>query len=139
MTCRFAGQCNQFYSVAEHSVHASRFVPEVHARAALLHDGTEGFIGDMTKPLKDIIPGYREVEDRIEQAIFKRFGLTLPLSPEVKDVDLRMLVTEQRQLMHNRDDWNYSRGREPLDIVLPCWTPAEAKDQFLARFKELFA
>lgn len=135
--CRFAGQCEPFYSVAEHSVHVSRLVPIEHALAGLLHDAAEAFIGDVAKPLKDLLPEYRAVEEHMESVVLGRFGLTLPLPPEIKEADLVMLATEQRQIMRNRDDWNYTRGRAPADVIIHGWPPAEAKRQFLARFAEL--
>jgi hypothetical protein len=135
--CRFAGQCDPFYSVAEHSVHVSQLVPAEHALAGLLHDAAEAFIGDVSKPLKDLLPEYRAIERHMEEVVLGRFGLTLPLAPEIKEVDVVMLATEQRVIMKNRDDWNYTRGRAPADIILHCWGPKEAKRMFLRRFVEL--
>jgi uncharacterized protein len=137
MVCRFAGHTSRFYSVAEHCVHASRHVAPEFAFEALMHDAAEAFIGDVTKPLKDLLPDYRALEGRIETAVLGRFGLTLPMSDAVHEVDMAMLVTEQHQLMRNRDDWQYARGRSPLNLELPCWTPEQAKAEFLVRFKEL--
>lgn len=139
MICRFTGQCRRFYSVAEHCVIASHHVAPEFAFEALMHDAAEAFIGDVSKPLKDILPEYRVIEKRIETAVLGRFGLTPHLSPAVKEIDVRMLATEQRQLMHNRDDWDYTRGRTPLPIVIEGWTPAVAKSRFLARFEVLVA
>lgn len=124
-------------SVAQHSVIASKHVPGPDAYAALMHDAAEAFVGDMAKPLKDLCPEYREIEKRVEAAVFQRFGVPLPLPPSVKEIDTVMLATEQRELMRNRDDWNYTRGRQPLDIKIPTLTPAEAKAAFLARFAEV--
>ena len=137
--CRFAGQCSRFYSVAQHSVLVSQHVPPEFAFIGLMHDAAEAFIGDMTKPLKDILPDYRALEDRIEAAVLGRFGLPHKLPPEVKEIDVVMLATEQQHLMRNRDDWNYTRGRKALDIVIPQMGPAEAKVAFLARYEVLRA
>lgn len=138
-TCRFVGQCERFYSVAEHSVYVSSIVPLEHALAGLMHDAAEAFVGDMPKPLKVMCPDYQAVEKRVERAVLERFGLTLPLHPSVKEADIVMLATEQAQIMRNRDDWEYTRGRAVADIAIQCWPPDEAMRRFLERFKYLTA
>ena len=137
MVCRFAGQCGQFYSVAQHSVHVSGIVAAGHAYQGLMHDAAEAFVGDVSKPLKVMLPQYSVIERRVEAAIFSRFGVTAPLPPEIKEADVLMLVTEQYQLMRNRDEWSYTRGRKPLDIEIPSWSPAEAKARFMERYAAL--
>jgi uncharacterized protein len=137
MICRFTGHCNEFYSVAEHSWHASYHVEPAFAFDALMHDSPESVIGDMSKPLKDICPEYRAIEDNIERSFAKKFGFQVPLAPEVKEVDLVMLTTEQKYIMKNRDDWDYTRGRKALNIKLYCWPPQVAKQMFLLRYNEL--
>ena len=135
--CRFAGQCDRFYSVAEHSVYVSQLVPAEHAFAALMHDAPEAFVGDMTKPLKSMCADYQAVEKVVEAAVLGRFGLSLPLHPSVKEADIVMLATEQAQIMRNRDDWEYTRGRTVADVSIACLVPDEAMRFFLARFDEL--
>ena len=135
--CRFAGQCDPFYSVAEHSFWCSFLVPPEHAWAALMHDAAEAFIGDMVKPLKEIMPAYRAIEKRVETAIFARFNVPDPLPRAVREADITMLATEQLYLMRNKDDWDWTRGYEPADIKLECWKPDRAKEAFLRRFDEL--
>jgi hypothetical protein len=137
--CRFAGHCERFYSVAQHSVHVSELVPPEHAFAGLMHDAAEALVGDVAKPLKDLLPDYRALEKRIEAAVFERFGVPQPMPAAVKEIDVVMLATEQRQLMRNRDDWNYTRGREPAAITIPTMAPAEAKAWFLSRYEALRA
>ncbi|MBB4856972.1 5'-deoxynucleotidase YfbR-like HD superfamily hydrolase [Novosphingobium chloroacetimidivorans] len=137
--CRFAGHCKQFYSVAQHSVYVSQIVPPEHAFAGLMHDAAEAFVGDVAKPLKDLLPQYREIEHAIETVLLKRYGLSLPLDPSVKEADIVMLATEQVALMQNRDDWQYTRGRTPADIDITPMPPIEAREFFLARYAELTA
>lgn len=135
--CRFTGQCSRFYSVAEHSVHASHHVEPGFEFEALMHDTPESLIGDVSKPLKAQLPDYQVIEARVEHSLASRFGFTVPMPAAVKKVDLQMLVTEQIQLMDNHDEWVYALGAEPLDIDLPCWHPQLARRKFLQRYNEL--
>lgn len=135
--CRFAGQCDRFYSVAEHSVYVSRIVPPEYAMAGLMHDAAEAFMGDMAKPLKAMCPDYVALEKRVERDVLGRFGISLPLHPSIKEADIVMLATEQAQIMKNRDDWEYTRGRAVADIAIQCLAPDDAMALFLARFEEL--
>lgn len=135
--CRFGGQCGRFYSVAEHSVYVSRIVHPDHAFAGLMHDAAEAFVGDMPKPLKVMCPDYQAIEKRIERAVLDRFGLSLPLDPSIKEADIVMLATEQAQVMQNRDDWDYTRGKQCADIQVQCLPPNDAMNMFLNRFAEV--
>jgi len=137
MTCRFVGQCNRFYSVAEHSVYVSHLVPEEHAMAALLHDSSEAFLGDVSKPLKNLLSEYMMIEESVERAIFKQYNIPFPLPTCVKEADTIMLVTEQHQVMDNVDEWVTTLGFKPADINISCWSPDQAKTFFLDRYYEL--
>ena len=66
-TCRFGGQIEHFYSVAEHSVHCaaqgeSDGLPLGTQAALLMHDAAEAFTGDIIKPLKIMLPRYSTIE-----------------------------------------------------------------------------
>jgi len=136
-TCRFVGQCGEFYSVAQHSIQVSAHLPPEHAYAGLMHDAAEAFIGDVSKPLKDLLPEYRAIEKHVEAAVFTRFDVLQPMPPDVKRMDIAMLATEQRLLMANRDDWDYTRGHDALPIDIHPMSPKVAKAVFLARYRML--
>ena len=136
--CRYTGHTRRFYSVAQHSVHVSYLVPPEHALAGLLHDAAEAFIGDVSTPLKHLLPDYKVIEQRIEAAIFARFGLPATLPPCVKQADLVMLATERRDLMPaNGDQWAILKDIEPRRKPGTPLTSEQAYEALRDRYSEL--
>lgn len=134
--CRFTGQCHTFYSVAEHSVHCSYLVPPEDAFAALMHDAAEAVMGDVSRPLKSMLPEYKRIERRVEAAILTHFGLPPSLPPTIKQADIWMLAAEQRQAMLNTDRWPGIDGH-PQERELWFLSPPEAYARFIQRFHEV--
>lgn len=137
MQCRFNGHTAHFYSVAEHSVHCSHIVPPEDAFVALMHDAAEAYIGDVAKPLKNILPDYKEVEERVERALFQQLGIQYPFPDSVKIADVEMLKLEQQYAMHSTDQWHDTYQVEIPNVFLRFWSPTEARDQFLLRYEHL--
>lgn len=135
--CRFTGHTARFYSVAEHCVHASRIVPPADAFAALMHDAAEAFLGDVSRPLKSLLPDYMALERHVEAVVLARFGLPPTLPHSVKLADRAMLLAEQRQALRNADRWPDFDGTAPANVTLHFWQPDDARHHFLARFVEL--
>lgn len=139
--CRFTGHCSGFYSVAQHAVLVSHLVPPELAFQALHHDDAEAVMGDMSSPLKRLMPEYKALEHRVEAAILAQFGLQPTMAPEVKHADLVALRTEQRDLMHiDGGLWPSLNGIEPSDAhKLVPMQPEAARQAYLARHFQLLA
>ena len=105
---RFAGQGGFIvihpYSVAMHSVNCAWAVETLGGTreeilAALLHDASEAYLGDLAAPAKNVINGYQRVEKRLAKAIGENFGIDLVSLPEVvKFADEQLLFWEAKQL-----------------------------------------
>lgn len=133
--CRFTGHTDRFYSVAEHSVLCSHMVPPEDALAALMHDAAEAFIGDVSTPLKILLPDYKAIERRVEQAVWAAVGLPEALPPSVKRADRMALAIEQRFCMGNGDAWGGAADL-PAEMISPVrfLSPADARAAFLDRY-----
>lgn len=143
--CRFGGHSKAFYSVAEHCVRVSRALDAWDASPAvilhgLLHDASEAYLGDIVSPLKrlSIFSGYREVEEKLQRVICRRFGLPEKEPAIVRKADLVLLATEARDVMpYNPENWG-ALTEEPLAERITPWSAVEAERAFLIRFASFY-
>lgn len=136
--CRFNGQTQYFYSVAQHSLMVAALVPRRLALAALLHDAAEAYLGDMVKPLKGLFPEFARIEAAVMEIIGKRFGVAGFDDRLIKRADLIALATEKRDLMSNSSEpWSSLEGVAPLPTRIEVLSPQLAKQQFLGEFSRL--
>lgn len=137
--CRFTGHTREFYSVAQHSVLCAEFIQDrSFAFEALMHDAHEAYIGDVSAPLKSLLPDFKAIERRIESAMRLQFGLPLTMSKQVREVDMMMLVTERRDMLgRNETRWPAEDIWSPFFFKIKPWAPAEARSRFLHAFQEL--
>lgn len=141
-TCRFGGQCREFYSVAQHSILVASMVPPEDRFTALMHDAAEAFVGDIPSPLKALLPDFKIIEKRVEAVIAERFGLMFPFPPSVKHADLRALKTEREDLMPPARDaieWPGMDAYERHPDRINPWRPEDAARNWLAMFDHLNA
>jgi hypothetical protein len=95
LMCRANGHFPEFYSVGQHCIHCCE---EAHARgysgrvqlAALLHDASEAYLADITRPVKRHLHRYQEIEQVLQDCIFEKY--------------LGKLSEEEEQLWHLLDD-----------------------------------
>ena len=143
-TCRFTGHTKGFYSVAEHSYWASKYVAPQNALQALMHDSAEAYLNDIAKPIKqsvsvwtgkEMIP-FKRAEDHLLGMIFEKFGISKEMAPEVKEIDMRLCYTEGEQLMPDVSVWNWYV--KPIGgLEFECWPPSYAYAMFMSRYESL--
>lgn len=99
---RANGHFPQFYSVGQHCIQCAK---EAMAReyserlvlACLLHDASEAYLSDITRPVKKNLPGYREAEKVLQDAVYRKFLGSVPDAEEekcIKNVDDTCLYFE---------------------------------------------
>ena len=140
MTCRFSGHVNAFYSVSQHSVLVSKLVPSDLALTALLHDAAEAYLTDIPTPIKrnmGMAKEYAAMEDKILEAVMKKYGGIFPLPDEVEYVDHNIVGTEAIELFNEFPDWVLDRNLNIFDVPIRPMMPDEAERLFLERFYQL--
>lgn len=135
-TNRFCGHTSRAYTVAEHCLLGVPFCQPANRLEFLMHDAPEAYLGDTVGPLKrtGLFEAYRELEERWWFAIAERFGLRAQQPREVHEVDKRLLVTEQRDLMGRPA----SSGDVFLPFVMQIPGAAPSCDETARRFLRKF-
>ena len=142
---RFSGATRSPYSVAQHSVYVCQETPEPYKMEGLLHDFSEYILRDIPRPLKEYlrkngIRFYDKAEERVEMVGAMRFGLTFPWPDVVKKADIKVLVTESRDLFdYLQPDWKYQvkNGYEAMEERIVPWDAETAERVFLDTYMSL--
>ena len=97
MLCRANGHFQSFYSVGQHCINccneaAARGYSRRVQLACLLHDGSEAYLSDVTRPVKQELPQYKLIEEPLQNTIWLKY-LGTPLTEE-----------ENRQVFQIDDD-----------------------------------
>lgn len=137
LICRFTGHCREFYSVAQHCCLAASYAPEGYRLWALLHDASEAYLTDISRPVKRYMADYKAYEAALEKVIADKFGLCWPMPSVVKAIDNQLLLTEARDLMPPGSVSSWNLGGEPFANTVQPWTPAVAEERFLTLFYNL--
>jgi hypothetical protein len=132
---RFRGNTKRPYNVAQHSwIVESLLTKEMktleslqglspsamnlRAKAALLHDASEAYIGDIITPIKELLNDYKELEDRWMQAIAKKFMLPHSLfsGTQLKHKDFMSFKAEVFYLCSDPTDYGFEAGFLEEDV-----------------------
>ena len=136
--CRFNGQTNRFYSVAQHSVLVASILPRELRLAGLLHDASEAYLGDIVQPLKELLPEYQTIEANFCNVLGARFNVDLSPNEAIHKADLIVLATERRDLMPmDTADWSCIANITPLSRRIKPLSPEAAAAQFMDLFFKL--
>lgn len=156
--CRFNGHVAKVdhYSVAEHEVlitqrvidlvemngciryRGERIVPTIRdLRTLLCHDAAESVLGDVTWPLKQMLPDYKKIEAYISKRFAYALNVDYPVKPWMKDLDHRALADEKPQVMADNINGWVTDGLEPLGFKVMGWPAWQAEHQWLKLYDTL--
>ena len=123
----FGGQYDPkyFFSIAEHCLMVCHLVPQQYKLAALLHDASEAYLGDMKKPIKNLIPEFKKIEDNMQTVILERFGVNPDDMKEIKGMDIQVQLLEY-------NFFYYGIGS------LGCMAAENAMEMYMKEFKTQF-
>lgn len=139
--CRYLGHLSTFYSVAQHCSIGSMALKEKGygielQKGFLLHDASEAYLCDMPSPIKShpAMREYMDYEKGLVSMIYERYGVVESRVDQIVGwMDLKMMYTEKRDLIHTQDVWNGEEGVEPLeDAIVPL-----SSDDACAQYIEL--
>ena len=140
------------FSVAEHSVIVEQIcgelepsLPAADRLMALHHDAAEYVIGDMISPFKAVLgDGYKDVENRLSEAIHVRFGLPARLPAKLKKLIKRAdhicawhEATQLAGFSKSEADTFFGKPPETIDLALAPVAPTAAQALFIERHETL--
>lgn len=102
LLCRAGGHFSHFYSVAQHCLNCAK---EAMARGysrrvvlgCLLHDASEAYLSDITRPVKAHLERYLEIEAGLQNAIYHKWLSPMPTPDElalIREIDDTLLHHE---------------------------------------------
>lgn len=141
-TCRANGHFNRFYSVAQHSINCAK---EAKKRGCniqtqlllLLHDASEAYISDITRPVKMYLHEYKRIEKELQRVILNCFKIVPDekMLETEKEIDNMLLNAEFLEMMEERIN-----ADEITLLSVPDFEERDFKNvekEFLSVFTEL--
>jgi len=138
---RFTGHTRKPSNVAQHCLFVAKMSPDEVFLEALMHDAAEAYLGDVSRPLKSLLPDYQALEARVEAVLAERFELVYPWPATVKHWDSVSIPIERQLLMGpSRHDWSMPVAVEDSARAhFDAWeqySPKNAFGAYLEAFEE---
>lgn len=143
LICRGNGHVQYFYSVAQHSLACAKeakirgYNKEI-ILGCLLHDASEAYLSDVTRPIKRKLTYYLEVEDVLQNIIWKHFidkNLTEKDKRLIFEIDDEMLSLELKELLNDEINRNYLKLQRKVDLSFVAFETIE--NEFIEFYKEM--
>ncbi|MCD7709496.1 MAG: phosphohydrolase [Clostridiales bacterium] len=124
MMTRANGHFPEFFSVGQHCIQcaqeaiARNYVPEM-VLACLLHDASEAYLADVSRPVKRHMTMYMQIEDQLQSLIYEVFLGYIPRGEEaelVQNIDDACLYYEFLHFMKEK-----VFDREPVMMSEPSY------------------
>lgn len=132
--CRYAGQLDKFYSVAQHCLLVMALAPRELRVHALMHDASEAYMKDIPKPLKVMLPEYERIEEQMQQAIMDQFEISVLNAEYIHFYDQEALEIEINAFRNNRPG-RFNEIMRSMNYLPGRWTPEMAKNNWLYHAK----
>jgi len=142
---RYNGHSDNWITVAQHSAQceylAARDGHTLETRlAVLMHDASEAYIGDMIRPIKCRMPEFKEIEEKVEAAIWTALHLppiNADLHQTIKYYDNIGWAWEKRDLFPSALCWPYTPIL-PRDLpIMKTWSHTHSRDVFMQKWWHL--
>lgn len=146
---RFNGHTREFYSVGEHSLMVADLMEMLglgDPREGLLHDATEAYLTDVPAPLKQFLPDWKKLDDKVDTALRLHFNLPEKKTSGCKKADWLALYIEAFELLPSKGtiffDPNNLRP-EALKLIENGWklvrrAPSETEAAFLTNYRGMY-
>ena len=137
LICRANGHFKYFYSVAQHCIACAEEAVERGCSVevilgCLLHDASEAYLCDVTRPVKKHITQYLQAEEKLQEVIWKRFigrELTDVEKKQIFEIDDDILSMEFHLLMP--EDLNEDYRKLKSARACKYQDPQEVKERFI--------
>lgn len=143
LLCRGNGHTKIFYSVAQHCISCALEAQEKGLSreiilGCLLHDASEAYLSDVTRPVKKDLPYYLEVEEKLQNVLWEHFigrKLTEEEQKQIFAIDDQILSVEFLQIMYHPIHEEYKLLKRKL--MCEYEHPEQVREKFIRICKAL--